>query len=66
MTGLSWSGRSIVGHSYLLIRLTLNRTYQSQGFDEFGADPIDGVEQVGVVDLPPFVARKRTMGYRRG
>ena len=27
---------------------------------------IDGVEQVGVVDLLPFVARKRTMGCLRG
>ena len=27
---------------------------------------IDGVEQVGVVDLPPFVARKRTTGCRHG
>ena len=51
-------GRSIVGSGYLLIRLTLNRTYQRQGFSELGADPIDGVEQVGVVDLPPFIARK--------
>ena len=61
-TGPSWSGRSVVGRSYLLIRLTLNQTYQSQGFGKFGANPIDGVEQVGVVDLPPFVARKRTTG----
>ena len=65
-TGPSWSGRSIVGSGYLLIRLTLNRTYQSQGFSELGADPIDGVEQVGVVDLPPFVAGKRMMSCRRG
>ena len=27
---------------------------------------IDGVEQVGVVDLPPFITRKRTTGCRRG
>ena len=27
---------------------------------------IDGVEKVGVVDLPPFVARKRTTGCLRG
>ena len=27
-------------------------------FHKLGADPIDGVEQVGVVDLPPFIARK--------
>ena len=27
---------------------------------------IDGVEQVGVVDLPPFVAGKRTTDCRRG
>ena len=27
---------------------------------------IDGVEQVGVVDLPPFVVRKRMMGCRHG
>ena len=28
-TGPSWSGRSVVGSGYLLIRLILNRTYQS-------------------------------------
>ena len=28
-TGPSWSDRSVVGSGYLLIRLTLNRTYQS-------------------------------------
>ena len=64
-TSPNWLGRSIVGSGYLLIRLTLNRTYQSQGFSELGADPIDGVEQVGVVDLPPFVARKRATSCRR-
>ena len=66
MTGPSWSGRSVVGCGYLLGRLILNRIYQTYGFSKLGANPIDGVEQVGVVDLPPFIARKRTTGCRYG
>jgi hypothetical protein len=51
---------------YLLSRLILDQIYQGQRLRELVVDPIDGLEQVGVVDLLPFVARKQATSCRRG
>ena len=45
----------------------LNQSVQSrfddgEAIDELQTDPIDGFDQIVIVDLPPLVARKRAAG----